>query len=495
MGAVDQICFEYKRRQPELTPCYKVIQEHLATFVHERELENRPLPPYVFNEFEAYLKCGILAHGFLRLKCCSCSQEKVVGFSCKNRGFCPSCAGKRMIESASHLVENVLPLAPYRQFVLSFPMPLRYWFQTNRKLFSKVHSIVTNQITRLYKTKALSQGIKKPITGSISYTQRFGSSLNLNPHIHALWLDGVFTEVEGNLKFQNVSPITDDEVADLITAISEKVICLLKKMELIDSEGNIVQNPLADPLFADYESLALATRASITSKIAFGPNAGKTVTKIGSGFGFEEEIPLAKGKLCFSINGFSLHANSSTNTHQRERLSQLIQYMARGPFSNERLEILPSGNIKFQLKTPYPNGVTHLLFTPSEFLEKLTALIPPPRQHQIRWSGCFATKSPYLTKIRLKPEAKKGFDFADKDGDSDRPKNSKWARNLAKAFGIDVLKCNHCGGSLKPIAALTDPDAIKRYLTHVGLDPLPPARAPPRSLQESFDFMQEEYES
>ena len=95
-------------------------------------------------------------------------------------------------------------------------------------------------------------------------------------------------------------------------------------MDLIDSEGNIVQNPLADPLFADYESLALATGTSITSKIAFGPHAGKTVTKIGSGFGFKEEIPLAKGKLCFSINSFSMHANSSTNTNQRERLNQLI---------------------------------------------------------------------------------------------------------------------------------------------------------------------------
>ncbi len=122
-----------------------------------------------------------------------------------------------MIESAVHLVENVLPQAPYRQFALSFPMPRRYWFQTNKKLFSKVHGIVISQITWLYKTKALSQGIKNPITGSISYTQRFGSGLNLNPHIHSLWLDSVFTEVEGNLKFQNVSPLTDDQVADLIT--------------------------------------------------------------------------------------------------------------------------------------------------------------------------------------------------------------------------------------------------------------------------------------
>ena len=110
------------------------------------------------------------------------------------------------------------------------------------------------------------------------------------------------------------------------------------------------------------------------------------------------------------------------------------------------------------------------------------------------WMVC-DQMSPYLSKIRLKPEVKKGFDFSDKDGDPVRPKNSRWARNLARAFKIDVLKCGYCGGVLKPIAALTDLSAITRYLTHVGLDPLPPARAPPRSLQESFDFQQHDYDS
>ncbi|MEI8027989.1 MAG: hypothetical protein WCI18_16685, partial [Pseudomonadota bacterium] len=54
--------------------------------------------------------------------------------------------------------------------------------------------------------------------------------------------------------------------------------------------------------------------SSIVGTIAFGPNAGQKVTRIGSGFGYYEEIPLAKGHRCFSINGFSLHANTSTNT-------------------------------------------------------------------------------------------------------------------------------------------------------------------------------------
>ena len=101
------------------------------------------------------------------------------------------------------------------------------------------------------------------------------------------------------------------------------------------------------------------------------------VTRIGSGFGYYEEIPLAKGHRCFSINGFSLHANTSTNTLARDSLRKLVEYISRGPLSNERLEITESGQVKLKLKTAYSDGTSHLLFTPGEFIEKLSAIIPP----------------------------------------------------------------------------------------------------------------------
>jgi len=41
-------------------------------------------------EFDAFLECGILAHGFLRLRCGACGHDKLLAFSCKRRGFCPS---------------------------------------------------------------------------------------------------------------------------------------------------------------------------------------------------------------------------------------------------------------------------------------------------------------------------------------------------------------------------------------------------------------------
>jgi ribosomal protein S27E len=92
------------------------------------ELAFKELPGYVQREFEEFLQCGRLEHGFLRVRCESCHAEHLVAFSCKRRGFCPSCGARRMAESAALLVDEVLPEQPMRQWVLSFPFQLRFLF-------------------------------------------------------------------------------------------------------------------------------------------------------------------------------------------------------------------------------------------------------------------------------------------------------------------------------------------------------------------------------
>src|SRR5690606_17776174 len=114
----------YRRHRPETTLLYQLVAEHYPKFRDRRVAEGRALPRYVEDEFEAYLKCGLLEHGFLRVKCDSCQAEKLVAFSCKRRGFCPSCGARRMVETAALLVDQVLPRQPIRQWVLSLPIAL-----------------------------------------------------------------------------------------------------------------------------------------------------------------------------------------------------------------------------------------------------------------------------------------------------------------------------------------------------------------------------------
>jgi hypothetical protein len=111
----------YTPREPSNTILYQVIAEHLETFLATIDADPiaKGLPQHVKDEFYAYLQCGILAHGFLRLGCDSCAHEMLLAFSCKRRGFCPSCAGRRMAQMAAHLVEQVIPWVATRQWVVS----------------------------------------------------------------------------------------------------------------------------------------------------------------------------------------------------------------------------------------------------------------------------------------------------------------------------------------------------------------------------------------
>ena len=76
-----------------------------------------------------------------------CKHEHLVAFSCKGRGFCPSCAARRMAETGAKFVEEVLPAVPYRQWVLSFPIPLRLLFAYRPELLSPVLAVVTRGLT------------------------------------------------------------------------------------------------------------------------------------------------------------------------------------------------------------------------------------------------------------------------------------------------------------------------------------------------------------
>ena len=98
--------FVYQRHKPEETDLYKIIEQNLPSFQSHLSNADISLPGFVHEEFRSYLRCGLLKHGFLRLKCNGCRFEHLVAFSCKLRGFCPSCGARRMIETSAHLIDR-----------------------------------------------------------------------------------------------------------------------------------------------------------------------------------------------------------------------------------------------------------------------------------------------------------------------------------------------------------------------------------------------------
>ena len=212
-------CVHYERRRPEETTLYQLVQEHLETFFAQVEAETGAgLPDFVKDEFDAFLECGILAHGFLRLRCEDCAHEKLVAFSCKRRGFCPSCGARRMAETAAHLVDQVIPQVPVRQWVLSFPIPLRFLLAAHPHLLSPVLQVINRAISTFLTQQA---GLKRTEaqTGAVTLIQRFGSAANLNIHLHCLVLDGVYDTTGDVPVFHPVRAPTAEQLHTLLNQI------------------------------------------------------------------------------------------------------------------------------------------------------------------------------------------------------------------------------------------------------------------------------------
>lgn len=231
--------YYYERHKPEETVLYKIIQENLASFLEQfTEETGSPLPDFVVKEFDEYLRCGILAHGFLRNQCEKCHKEHLVAFSCKRRSFCPSCGTRRMSETAIHLVDSVLPHTPLRQWVMTFPIPLRPLLAIRPKTMARCLEITTSAINDYYRKKA---GFKKPQskTGAVTLIQRFGGAIKLNVHFHQLFVDGVYALDAGKefTQYQGVSAPSLGELDQVLEQIIQRVTRYLERQKSLGAKG------------------------------------------------------------------------------------------------------------------------------------------------------------------------------------------------------------------------------------------------------------------
>jgi ribosomal protein S27E len=261
----------YAPHRPETTLLYRLVEQRYPDFRELRAREGRSLPEYVQEEFDAYLKCGRLEEGFLRVRCGGCHAEKLVAFSCKKRGFCPSCGGRRMAETAALLADEVLPERPLRQWVLSLPFALRFLLATDQDSLTLVLRTVYRAISGFLLQKAcLTRATGHP--GAVTLIQRFGSALNLNIHFHMIFLDGVYLPVEDAAPvFRHVPAPTAAELQELVQRIAERIGKVLEQRGIVER---------------DMENAWLATQTeggplddlighSITYRIAVGPRAGQ----------------------------------------------------------------------------------------------------------------------------------------------------------------------------------------------------------------------------
>jgi len=452
---------------------------HVETFLDRISADpsHPSLPQYVERELRAHLTCGILAHGFCRFHCFTCGTDLLIAFSCKGRGFCPSCGGRRMAESAAHLVDHVFPDVTVRQWVISFPWRLRYLLALDLDLCRRVRRLFLRAVFGFYSRKAQADSIPHGRTGGVNQIQRYGSALNANTHFHALVLDGVYTAPDALSAptFHPATRITDAEVAKLLFTIRSRVLRLCRARGLMGEEDELDVSEFAE----SQGLLPLLCAASIQGRSALGSEPGARVERKGIPALAVPGRAVVIKELCAELAGFSLHAAVRIEAGQTSRLEHLCRYITRPPLSNKRLSLTPDGRVVHELRAPFRDGTTHFVFEPLAFIERLAALVPPPRLHQLTYHGVLAPAASWRSDIVPAPANRRRPSCA---GGGVLPLHRySFAVLMKRVFRIDVLKCARCGSERRWIAAITSGESIAKILDHLKLPNVRAQPAPPRA--------------
>ena len=99
-----------------------------------------------------------------------------------------------------------------------------------------------------------------------------------------------------------------------------------------------------------------------------GPHAGRKVFTVQTLPDCNEPFVDPVG----NVTGFSQHAGVAARAHERGKLERLCRYISRPAVSEKRLSLLSNGHVRYELKTPYRDGTTHVIFEPRDFIARLS---------------------------------------------------------------------------------------------------------------------------
>jgi len=194
-------------------------------------------------------------------------------------------------------------------------------------------------------------------------------------HFHMLFLDGVYVDgVNGTARFRWVKAPTSEKLTQLAHTIAHRVGRYLERQGLVERDA---ENSYLASDAVDEDPLNQLLGHSITYRITVGPQQGRKVFTLQTlpACDPEDQFGDSVGK----VAGFSLHAGVAARAHERQKIERLCRYISRPAVSEKRLSLTPNGNIRYQLKTPYRDGTTHVIFEPLDFIARLAALVPKPR--------------------------------------------------------------------------------------------------------------------
>ena len=361
--------------------------------------------------------------------------------------------------------------------MLSLPHRLRYQLAWRHDVCREVAAVFMHAVLRALGSAAEHEGVSGGRGGGIAIVQRFGGALNLNIHVHALVLDGVFAPGARAPRFHPVR-VTDFDVAGVLATVEARVGRLLTRRGLASDEddGDAWEGT---PLFGGLAA------ASVQGLQAIGEARGRRVRRLGSDVDVERDVMRASpGSLHARANGFDLHAAVRVPAGQRDRLESVCRYALRPPVAAHRVRLTEEGGVPLELRHRWADGTTHLVFEPVEFLGRLAVLVPlrdqsavllrrARRESRMAAPDCAARRSG-------RSVVRGGWRVR---GAAVRPRVSLGGALTQRTFGFDVPAYPRCVGRLRRIALIERRAVIARILAHLGLPAELPegaaARPPP----------------
>jgi hypothetical protein len=383
-----------------------------------------------------------------------------------------------MASTAANLIEHVLPPSPLRQWVLTVPFAWRARLAYDGELLGAVTRVCVSTILGFYTARMKREGVTGGQSGAVVVVQRTSSDLKLNPHLHIVFLDGVYRELDAEtVGFTALPHLSTREVGEVLETICKRIVKHLRRRGLL-GDGERDLGPKAE---ADEGLSSLAVSAVSGQSPPAGPEWRRSLPLpplAHAPLGFDKP-------LCANLDGFTLHAATRAGALDSVGRETLCKYVLRPAIAQERLTRGPDGLVRIALKRPFSDGTVAVDLDPLSLLSRLAASVPPPRLHTVRYAGVLAPAS----KLRARIVPKSGVPPATTDDlDASSPSSPKrggcryrpWAELLKRTFGVDVLECPRCKGRMKLLAVVTEAKSIQRMLRHLGEATEPPAREPAR---------------
>ena len=359
-----------------------------------------------------------------------------------------------MVETAAHLTNHVIPRLPVRQWVLSVPKRLRYHLERDPAVLNAALHIFLSAIEPVLRQHSHGASVASRL-GAVVFIHRFGALLNTHLHFHCVVVDGVFEAMtEGNGLDHAEGGVSFHPAADLDASAIGEVQAAVRRRLLRSAQRRGLLSAVDAQVMAEWE------------------HGG----------------------------GFSVDAKVRIEAHERDGLERLLRYCARPAFALERLREIDPEHLVYESVKPGPGGSVSLMLTPMQLLDRLAALIPPPRKHRHRYYGVLAPNSPLRyavtalaqpTEIAVAPTPVVSISPGAASTEPTEPTEPAhrqaaryvWALLLARIYEVLPLLCPKCGGEMKIIAFITEGAVIREILGHLGEPKSPPrlmpARGPP----------------